>query len=604
MSPIRLLPALALLSTLTTRPLQAQRGDAPTQLDTSRVTSRISAVSATPTRSTEVLSRADIDGRAARTLSDLLAFALGADVLPRSPAQADIGLRGSTFNQVTILVDGIRVSDVQSGHYALDLAVPLATIERIEILRGTGSALYGSDAVGGVINIVTRADTSSADIGVRAGSFGGIGGHAAVSRIARGIRLRGAVDVDRSDGHREGTDYRIVQARGAAERPFGSAHITAEGGLGIRHFGAADFYSPYPSFEVTRSTTAALRYRAPISSALSISGAMHTRRHSDVYTLKRDDPSFYQNTHVTWQSGADAVIQATLTSRVTAAFGGELLDARITSARLGNHRELRRAVFGEAMLALPGDALINAGVRGDWSSTGGGFASPTLGVAVPVGAAMQLRGSVARGYRAPNWMERYYTDPANIADSTLLVESSWSTELGARLTPLRWASVDVAYFDRRATSLIDWARPAGSAPSTPWRTANFARATYQGVEAKVVATRLLGVDWTARASALRLDARAASGVEGKYALRPITRMIGLSAARLVGSRGSLTVDAMSARRIGEREQLQLNARLDRELGRARLTMALFNIANATTLDGSGKPTAGRSVSFGAAWRGR
>jgi len=97
---------------------------------------------------------------------------------------------GATFNQVVVLVDGVRVSDVQSGHYALDLAVPTAMIERIEILRGTGSAMYGSDAIGGVVNIVTRADSSFGELALRAGSFGGVLGQGSVGGVARGTQVR------------------------------------------------------------------------------------------------------------------------------------------------------------------------------------------------------------------------------------------------------------------------------------------------------------------------------------------------------------------------------------------------------------------------------
>jgi len=235
MSPLALFCAAAIA-----HPALAQERTAH-PLDTVRVTSRSDAELATSTRSVEVITREDLERRAARSLSDVLSVALGVDAQPRSPAQADLGLRGSTYNQVVVLVDGVRVSDVQSGHYALDLAVPVGMIERIEILRGTGSALYGSDAIGGVVNIVTRSDSSFADLATRVGSFGGANGRVALGAASGGTALRIGADVDRSDGHRDGTDYRITQVRGRAERPLGNARITAGVGLGARQFGAADF---------------------------------------------------------------------------------------------------------------------------------------------------------------------------------------------------------------------------------------------------------------------------------------------------------------------------------------------------------------------------
>mgnify|MGYP001550711302 CR=1 FL=1 len=107
-------------------------------------------------RTVDVITRDDISRSPAHNLAELLGARLSVDAFTRSPAQADVSIRGSTAEQVLILVDGVRMGDAQSAHYALDLGIPLSSIERIEILRGPGSALYGPNAIGGVINIVTR----------------------------------------------------------------------------------------------------------------------------------------------------------------------------------------------------------------------------------------------------------------------------------------------------------------------------------------------------------------------------------------------------------------------------------------------------------------
>ena len=144
---------LALLGAMgLARPSAAQRD--PRQIDTVHVVARTDPTVVSATRSFEILTRAELARHASRSLADVLGLMLGVDAQPRSPAQADLGLRGSTFNQVVVLVDGVRVSDVQSGHYALDLAVPVPMIERIEILRGTGSAMYGSDAIRLILSLM------------------------------------------------------------------------------------------------------------------------------------------------------------------------------------------------------------------------------------------------------------------------------------------------------------------------------------------------------------------------------------------------------------------------------------------------------------------
>ena len=165
-----------------------------------------------------MITREEIAASSARNLSDVLAGVMGVDVHGRSAAQADVSIRGSSAEQIVVIVDGVRMTDVQSAHYTLDVALPLATIERIEILRGIGSALYGPDAVGGVINIVTRRQQPG-ELGVRTGSFGTVGGSAAGGTSATGFSLSGAADFDKSDGHRDGTDYRIGQGRVALWTP-------------------------------------------------------------------------------------------------------------------------------------------------------------------------------------------------------------------------------------------------------------------------------------------------------------------------------------------------------------------------------------------------
>jgi iron complex outermembrane receptor protein len=132
---------------LWTGSLTAQR---PVPLDTLRVTtsSRASAEMATATRAVEVITAAQIRRLPARSVAEVLQWALGVDLMPRSPALFDVAVRGSSFEQVLVLVDGIRMSDAQTGHFDLNLAVPLDQVERIEILRGPASTLHGADAVG------------------------------------------------------------------------------------------------------------------------------------------------------------------------------------------------------------------------------------------------------------------------------------------------------------------------------------------------------------------------------------------------------------------------------------------------------------------------
>ena len=101
------------------------------------------------------------------TLVDLLKLDPSLDLQERAPdgVQGDLSIRGASFGQTLVLLNGMRLNDPQSGHHNMDIPVPLESVERVEVLRGSGSTLYGSDAVGGVVNIITEPPEPSGQIG-------------------------------------------------------------------------------------------------------------------------------------------------------------------------------------------------------------------------------------------------------------------------------------------------------------------------------------------------------------------------------------------------------------------------------------------------------
>src|SRR5690606_30449787 len=119
-----------------------------------------------------LIDREDMLRRPVASVSEAVAWARGADLRARSPAQGDLSLRGTSCEGVLVLADGVRMSDPQTGHFDLDVTVPLERVERIEVLLGPASAQFGSDAVGGVVNIVTRSEWQGAEFRSEAGTFG------------------------------------------------------------------------------------------------------------------------------------------------------------------------------------------------------------------------------------------------------------------------------------------------------------------------------------------------------------------------------------------------------------------------------------------------
>lgn len=585
-------------------PPNAGAQQTPAVLDTVRVSGRTGIESAAPARTVEVIGRTEIASSPARSVADLLALRLGLDVLERSPAQADLALRGSSTEQVLILVDGVRVSDRQTGHFALDLAVPLAAVERIEVLRGASSALYGSDAVGGVINIVTRPDGGDASAQLRGGSFGTAAAAVSLAETVGRVHISASGDWERSDGHRDGTDFDVRQARARVAHQVVGGSFALDAGVAVRAFGAADFYGPYPSFERTGTTTTSLRWTSDASAAWGVDAVVHSRIHSDRYVLYRDDPSVYENLHRTRQSGAELTVRRALGQGLGIAFGAEGANDRLTSERLGDRDEQRGALFGELAYSHSTGASVQAGLRADRATGRATFVSPSVAVAIPVRRDLSLRASVSRGLRAPTWTDRYYTDPANVGNPDLEPETFWTGELGARLSLADGVSMDLAAWTREARDLIDWGKPLGAGDVEPWRTMNVKSASFHGLETVVRLNDVLGADWRVRGGLTRVNAQEVDGFESKYALRPLERFASIGGTFGLPLGFAADVDVTHARRVSDDRGSHTRAdlRVSRAWRDITFTLDARNLGHVRYVDVSGLPVAGRAVYAGVTWR--
>ena len=583
-------------------PLHAQ--DRPIPLDTLRVdaSSRAGAEIATGTRAVQVISADEIRRSPARTVGELLQWAFGVDVMPRSPALVDVAIRGSSFEQLLVLVDGVRARDAQTGHFDLDLAVPLDQIERIEIVRGSGSALHGADAMGGVIQLVTRRGTGSA-ARVEAGSFETRALSLSHAMRVGGVRADAAIDLQRSEGHRPGTDYETALARLSAGIPLLGRSLEADVGWAKRDFGASRFYGDYPSYEETRATTASLAWRGAPDARFSLEPLVSARWHEDDFVLWRDQPERYRNRHSTLQAGGELVARYAVSPLLRVAAGGEAYQDRLRSARLGDREETRGALLGEAVAGRVGALTGTAGIRVDHHEAFGAFWSPSFAAAWWPVTGVRIRSSLGRAFRTPTWTERYYQDPANVGDPDLAPERAWSGEAGFDAYPLAGVRVGAVGFLRDATDLIDWAKPAAT-PTEPWRTRNVEDATYRGLEAEVAVDDLLGIQWVARGSWLSLDASEAPGFTSKYALRPLADVLSLSADRAVARGVTVGVRAQRARRIGESAYDRLDARAAYQLALGRVYADLQNATDERYPDILGVDAAGRSLLVGLEWTGR
>ncbi len=591
-----LLPIIGLASP------QAVKGQVnPVLLDTLRVqvTSRASPGLPVLTRSVQILGPMEIQALPVRTISGLLEWATSVEVHARSPAQSDLGIRGAGFEQVVVLVNGVRMSDPQTGHFDLDLAVPLDQVDRVEILRGPASALYGADAVGGVVNIVTRDGGGGWQGRVEGGSWGSARASGSGSFLTDGggtVQLAG--EASRGDGHRPGTDFETYLMNLSGSHPLSVGEITGDFGFAQRHFGAEDFYAPYPSFEKTRSYTSALRWTLPTRGETEFKIGTSYRRHEDEFTLVRDQPEVYQNQHTSSQVGGDILVRGGRWKGVEVAVEGEVNQDILRSNSLGDRDETRGALFGEVVAGGKGAGVLSLGLRQDWHQGFGGVFSPSLSGSLNVSPSLRARAAIGRSFRAPTWTERYYHDPVNVGNEDLSPEKAWSGELGLDFNASSGLTLSLTGFHRWAEDLIDWARNAEGGAEVPWETRNVRSATFRGLEGDLSFRGPLDTSWSLGGMFLSVDSEEASGFTSKYALRPLEEQINLGVGRIFDGGFSLGVNVQRGKRGGEDPYTRLDLRTGLRVGPTWLYLDANNLLDERYPDITGAMAQGRALYLG------
>jgi iron complex outermembrane receptor protein len=416
-------------------------------------------------------------------LTDLLKSDASVDVRERGVdgTQADVSIRGGGYGQTLVLVNGHRVNDPQSGHHNLDLPLPLESVSRMEVLRGSGSTLYGSDAVAGAVNVITRRpETAELRLGGGLGDFGWNRESATGAfRLGRWGQHVG-VARDFSTGFREGRDFRntAVAAETFLDQDWGSTSVLFA--YNDRPFGANGFYGDYPSWEKTgthllAATQTVGRHRVQFS----------YRRHRDQYILYRYQPQIFQNLHTAGEWDGSYTYRREVRTWLDFTGGAAGLSEAIDSTNLGQHRRERGSAFFVWQARPAPRVTLTAGLREEAYRKWRVVSSPTASAGVRLGKGFKARGSVGHGFRAPNYTDLYYHDPSNLGNPNLRPESAWTYEAGLDWWGPGGMSVGATWFERREHDSIDFVRPAGAAI---WQAQNFQRLNFHGGE----------VDWRER----------------------------------------------------------------------------------------------------------
>lgn len=410
---------------------------------------------------------------------DFLQLDSSLDVRRRAPGgvQTDLSIRGATFGQTLVLLNGRRMNDPQSGHHSLDIPAPLDAVKAVEVLRGSGSALYGSDALGGVVNILTAPPEGwQARLRLAGGSFGTQQQMATLSGSIGRVAQSLSVSRDFSRGFMPNRDFRNLAASShtLVESRYGRTGLDL--GYADKPFGAQDFYGPYPSWERTKTWFAGLHHNFPDK----WEAALSYRRHSDLFYLFRDNPQRYQNHHVADGLHASLRRSGRWQNGVTLHTGAEAFTDHIESSNLGVHSRARGAAYAALDMRALRRFSLSLGLRSESYRGAVDQLSPTLAGGWWASSRLKLRASVSRAYRLPTFTDLYYRDPANRGNASLRPETAWSYETGAEYRPSGSWRLQSTLFHRRDRDGIDY---ASASPLGPWEARNITRLNFTGVEA-------------------------------------------------------------------------------------------------------------------------
>ena len=378
-------------------------------------------------RTLAVVTADDLARLPVASVTDALRLLPGVWVRHRGPfgSQTDISVRGASFGQTLVLVDGVRMNDPQTGHHSGDLPVALEDIARIELLAGAGSSLHGADAVGGVINIITRREASARRRGSAAGEHGLVQSGAAWRPADLGILTGLSASVDRSSGFAPARDFLHQQVR--MDVRFGRTTMAVS--FLDKDFGAAGFYGPAPSHESTDQTLVTARHQRELRSDWTLTGDAWYRTHGDEFLYDPRVLGAQPNQHRTQVLGGGARIGGRLSSSMRLTTGIEATADWLRSSALGDRDEGRVSGYTELEARL-GRLLLYPSARLDSYTTFGSAFSPSLAMALPVRPRIKWRASVGRAFRVPTFTERFYTDPNHRASDALAPEHGWTADTG------------------------------------------------------------------------------------------------------------------------------------------------------------------------------
>lgn len=419
-------------------------------------------------RTIQIITSEDIKNSASSNLVDVLQQVAGIDMRRRGTAgsQADLYIRGGSFDQTLLLIDGIKMDDAQTGHHTMNAALPLEVIERIEIIKGPAARVFGQNAFTGAINIVTKKElNNTVSANIETGSFGQLN-----SSVTVGTRLDNSSHIIHigkltSAGYRNNSDYE--NSNYFIKSVFNKNKLPVEmlATFFDRNFGAENFYTTNPSFnEYEETQNSLIAFSTKYNKGqLKVEPRIYWKRNQDVFLLRRNDPGFYRNLHISDKMGAE--VQASYDSKAgITGFGIDMSKIYIRSNNLGNRNRFMTTVFLEHRFKWLNEKLdVTPGVALTYFSDFKYHVFPGVDLGYRVSDNFKIYGNIGYTYRVPTYTDLYYSDPATLGNINLKPEEALSGEIGSSYTRDQFKSSLVLFY-RDASKLIDYVKEVETEP--------------------------------------------------------------------------------------------------------------------------------------------